>query len=168
MSSLRRDVGFAIRTLVKSPVFSLTALVTIALGIGATTAIFSVVNTVLLQPLPYDNQDRLAYVTGDLTARNVVDFPMAPADFADLISTVKAFDEVSGLTTFQQPMIDDRGEGRMLRMAGVTPNIFRTLGTRVAFGRDFVAEDGLPLAPPAGQAPPAAGVAPRSTSSATS
>ncbi len=160
MSSLRRDVGFAIRTLVKSPVFSLTALVTIALGIGATTAIFSVVNTVLLQPLPYDNQDRLAYVTGDLTARNVVDFPMAPADFADLISTVKAFDEVSGLTTFQQPMIDDRGEGRMLRMAGVTPNIFRTLGTRVAFGRDFVAEDGLPLAPPAGQAPPAAGVAP--------
>jgi predicted permease len=160
MSSLRRDVGFAIRTLVKSPVFSLTSLVTIALGIGATTAIFSVINTVLLQPLPYDNRERLAYVTGDLTARNVIDFPMAPADFADLISTVKAFDEVAGLTTFQQAMIDDRGEGRMIRMSGVTPNIFRTLGTRVALGRDFVAEDGLPIGPPPGQAPPVAGAPP--------
>jgi predicted permease len=160
MSSLRRDVGFAVRTLVKSPVFSLTSLVTIALGIGATTAIFSVINTVLLQPLPYDNRERLAYVTGDLTARNVIDFPMAPADFADLISTVKAFDEVAGLTTFQQAMIDDRGEGRMIRMSGVTPNIFRTLGTRVALGRDFVAEDGLPIGPPPGQAPPAAGAPP--------
>jgi putative ABC transport system permease protein len=159
MSSFRRDVGFAIRTLIKSPVFSLTALVTIALGIGATTAIFSVINTVLLQPLPYDNRERLAYITGDMTARNVMDFPMAPADFADLITTVKAFDEVSGLVTFQQAMIDDRGEGRMLRMAGVTPNIFRTLGTRVALGRDFVAEDGLPIGPPPGQAPPVAGAA---------
>jgi putative ABC transport system permease protein len=160
MSTLGRDVGFAVRTLIKSPIFSLTALVTIALGIGATTAIFSVINTVLLQPLPYDNRDRLAFVTGDLTARNVLDFPMAPADFADLITTVKAFDEVSGLVTFQQAMIDDRGEGRMLRLAGVTPNIFRTLGARVALGRDFVAEDGLPLGPPAGQAPPVAGAQP--------
>jgi predicted permease len=159
MSSLRRDVGFAIRTLVKSPIFSLTALVTIALGIGATTAIFSVINTVLLQPLPYDNRERLAYVTGDLTARNVIDFPMAPADFADLVSTVKSFDEVAGLTTFQQALVDDRGEGRMIRMAGVTPNIFRTLGTRVALGRDFVAEDGAPLGPPPGAAPPAPGAA---------
>jgi putative ABC transport system permease protein len=86
--------------------------VTIALGIGATTAIFSVVNTVLLEPLPYVNRERLAFVTGDLVARNVLDFPMAPADFADLRTTVKAFDEVAGLTTFQQPMFDDRGEAR--------------------------------------------------------
>jgi putative ABC transport system permease protein len=160
MSTLRRDVGLAIRTLIKAPVFSLTALVTIALGIGATTAIFSVVNTVLLQPLPYDNRDRLAFITGDLTARNVLDFPMAPADFADLVSTVKSFDEVSGLTTFQQAMVDDRGEGRMLRMAAVTPNIFRTLGARVAVGRDFVAEDGVPFGPPQGQGQPVAGQQP--------
>ena len=156
MGTLRRDVGFAIRTLVKSPVFSITALVTIALGIGATTAIFSVVNTVLLQPLPYDNRDRLAFVTGDLSARDVRDFPMAPADFADLRTTIKAFDEVAGLTTFQQPMFDDRGEARMLRLAAVTPNIFRTLGTRVALGRDFVDEDGAPIGPPPGQGGPGA------------
>ncbi len=156
MGNLRRDVGFAIRTLIKSPVFSITALVTIALGIGATTAIFSVVNTVLLQPLPYDNRDRLAFVTGDMVARNVRDFPMAPADFADLRTTVKAFDEVAGLFTFQQPMFDDRGEARMIKVAGVTPNIFRTLGARVALGRDFVAEDGAPFGPPPGQGGPGA------------
>ena len=155
MGTLRRDVAFAIRTLIKSPVFSITALVTIALGIGATTAIFSVVNTVLLQPLPYENRDRLAFVTGDLSARNVLDFPMAPADFADLRTTVKSFDEVAGLVTGQQPMFDDRGEARMLRMAFVTPNIFRTLGTRVSIGRDFVAEDGAPIGPPPGQGGPA-------------
>ena len=154
MGTLRRDIGFAIRTLIKSPVFSLTALITIALGIGATTAIFSVINTVLLQPLPYDNRDRLAFVTGDLAARNVKDFPMAPADFDDLRKQVKSFDEVAGLTTGQQAMFDDRGEARMLRVAFVTPNIFRTLGKRVVLGRDFVDEDGLPFAPPPGQGGP--------------
>jgi hypothetical protein len=131
MGTLRRDVAFAVRTLIKSPVISITALVTIALGIGATTAIFSVVNTVLLQPLPYENRDRLAFVTGDLSARNVLDFPMAPADFADLRTTVKSFDEVAGLVTGNQPMFDDRGEARILRVAFVTPNIFRTLGERL-------------------------------------
>jgi hypothetical protein len=78
------------------------------LGIGATTAIFSVINTVLLQPLPYDNRERIAFVTGDLSARNVKDFPMAPADFHDLRTMVKSFDEVAGLNTFQQPLFDDR------------------------------------------------------------
>lgn len=157
MHNVRRDVAFAIRSLLKSPVFTLTALVTIALGIGATTAIFSVVNTVLLRPLPYDHRDRLAFVTGDMSARNVLDFPMAPADFADLRETVKSFDEVAGLTTFQQPMFDDRGEARMVRVAGVTPNIFRTLGAQVVVGRDFIDQDGAPLGPApggAGNAPP--------------
>src|SRR5688500_1540230 len=156
MSFLRRDIGFAIRTLLKAPVFSITALVTVALGIGATTAIFSVINTVLLPPLPYDNRDRLAFVTGDLSARNVKDFPMAPADFDDLRKKVKSFDEVAGLTTGQQAMLDDRGEARMLRVAFVTSNIFRTLGKRVVLGRDFVDEDGLPFAPPPGQGGPGA------------
>ena len=156
MGTLRRDVGFAIRTLIKSPVFSVTALVTIALGIGATTAIFSVINTVLLQPLPYGNRERIAFITGDLSARNVRDFPMAPADFHDLRTMIKSFDEVAGLNTFQQPLFDDRGEARMLRMAAVTPNIFRVLGTRVNLGRDFVDEDGAPIGPPPGQGGPGA------------
>jgi putative ABC transport system permease protein len=148
MSSVRRDLGFAFRTLLKSPVFAITAVTTIALGIGATTAIFSIVNTVLLRPLPYTNQERLAFVTSDMTARNVPNFPMAPGDFPDLRRGVAAFDEVAGLTTFRQPLIDERGEAQLLRVAGVTPNFLRTLGFRVVLGRDFVEEDGTPFEPP--------------------
>jgi putative ABC transport system permease protein len=151
MSALNRDASFAIRTLIKTPVFSVTALVTIALGIGATTAIFSVVNAVLLQPLPYDNRDRLAFITSDMTARNVRDFPLAPADFDDLRKTVTSLDEIAGVVTGPQPMFDDRGEARMVRVAFATSNIFRTLGARVAVGRDFVADDDVPVGPPPGQ-----------------
>ncbi|HEX7121904.1 MAG TPA: ABC transporter permease, partial [Gemmatimonadaceae bacterium] len=154
MSALAKDFGYAVRTLFKSPVFTLTAVLTIALGIGATTAIFSIVNTVLLRPLPYGNQERLAFVTSDMVARNVINFPVAPGDYPDLKREVTAFEEVAGLVTFPQPWVDDRGEAQMVRAAGVTPNIFRTLGVRVALGRDFVEEDAAPVPqPPPGQQP---------------
>src|SRR5687768_8241923 len=109
MSSIGRDLGFAARTLIKSPVFALTALATIALGIGATTAIFSIVNAVLLRPLPYAHQERLAFVTSDLTARNVTDFWIPPGDFPDLRREVPALDEVAMVSTFQVPLVDERG-----------------------------------------------------------
>src|SRR5688572_30603216 len=157
MSSIGRDIGFAVRTLVKSPAFALTALSTIALGIGATTAIFSVVNAVLLRPLPYAHQERLAFVTSDLTARSVNDFALPPGDFPDLRRAITAFDEAAMVNTFQIPLVDDRGEAQMLRVGNVTTNFFRTLGVRVALGRDFVDADGAPVAPPQqtpGVAPP--------------
>ena len=148
MSSVTRDLGFAARTLIKSPVFALTALATIALGIGATTAIFSIVNTVLLRPLPYANQERLAFVTSDLTARNVTDFWIPPGDFPDLKRNVTALDEAAMVSTFQIPLVDERGEAQMLRVGNVTTNLFRTLGVRVVLGRDFAEADGAPLPPP--------------------
>src|SRR5215467_9163987 len=61
-----KDLGFAVRSLRKHPAFTLTAIVTIALGVGATTAIFSVVNAVLLRPLPYAQPDRLALIKSDM------------------------------------------------------------------------------------------------------
>src|SRR5687767_2036925 len=154
MSSVTRDIGFAARTLIKSPVFALTAVATIALGIGATTAIFSIVNTVLLRPLPYRNADRLAFVTSDLTARNVTDFWIPPGDMPDLKREVTALDEVALVATFEVPLVDEQGDAQMLQVGNVTTNVFRTLGVRVALGRDFVDADGTPIAPPP---PPAAG-----------
>src|ERR1039457_5160124 len=74
---LLRDFTYAARTLAKSPVFAATAIVTIALGIGASTAIFSVTNAVLLRPLPYKNPDRLAFAISDMRKRNVKDFPLS-------------------------------------------------------------------------------------------
>src|ERR1700674_3841249 len=95
-----RDLGFAGRTLRKSPVFAFTAALTIALGIGASTAIFSVTNAVLLRPLPYKNPDRLAFVISDMRTRNVKDFPFSNADFLDLRKqTADAFEELGAVLT---------------------------------------------------------------------
>ena len=159
MRSIRRDLGFAARTLIKSPAFALTALSTIALGIGATTAIFSIVNTVLLRPLPYAHQERLAFVTSDLVARDVTDFWIPPGDFPDLEREITALDEAAMVSTFQIPLVDERGESQMLKVANATTNLFRTLGVRVALGRDFVESDGAPAAPPAQPAQPGTGPA---------
>ena len=79
-----RDLVYAVRTLRKNPAFTLTAVLTVALGIGASTAIFSVVNAVLMQPLPYSKAERLMVVWGDMRNRHVVDFPFSPPDYDDL------------------------------------------------------------------------------------
>ena len=78
------DVAYALRTLHKKPAFAMTAIATLALGIGATAAIFSVVNAVLIAPLPYSDPRRLVHVWQDMRNRNVSDFPWPPGDFHDL------------------------------------------------------------------------------------
>ena len=84
MESFVRDVLFAFSSLRRQPAFAITAVLTIALGIGATSAIFSVVNAVLLRPLPYNDAARLGTVWSDLRNRNVMDFPLPPGDFFDM------------------------------------------------------------------------------------
>src|ERR1700692_4325444 len=97
---LFRDFTYAARTLRKSPVFAATAIVTIALGIGASTAIFSVTNAVLLRPLPYRNPDRLAYAIADMRKRNVKDFFFSNADFLDMRNgSASVFEDVAAVST---------------------------------------------------------------------
>ena len=92
MRMFLRDATFAVRTLRKNLAFSVTAIATLALGIGATTAIFSVVNAVLLRPLPYENPDRLTIMWGELRTRQVYDWPFAPGDLKDLMDQATLFD----------------------------------------------------------------------------
>lgn len=155
---LLRDLAYAGRTLRKSPVFTLTATLTIALGIGASTAIFSVANAVLLRPLPYKDPGRLVYACGDLRKRNVTDFPFSNADYFDLRGGAKTqFEDIAGVFTFRNIVPREDGTPEQVRMAAVTTNFFRLLGAKIAFGRGFSDDDGQPqLAPPPGG--PAPGV----------
>src|SRR5689334_23848261 len=98
MDTLLKDFAYAARTLRRRPGFAGIAILTIALGIGACTAIFSVVDAVLLRPLPYVDAGRLAIVWSELRARNVPDFPFPVPDVRDLRDTTKVFAGVAGLT----------------------------------------------------------------------
>jgi len=153
------DVIQAFRGLRKQPAFALTAILTLALGIGATAAIFSVVDAVLIRPLPYRDADRLVHVAHDLTARKVVDFPFAPGDFYDLRNMTSPFEQVEAVQTFVQTFAGD-GAGReteRVPSAAVTPGFFRLLGFNIVHGRDFTDADGAPLPPPPA---PVAGLVP--------
>ena len=96
---LTRDLVHASRGLRKTPAFTVTAILTIALGIGASTAIFSVVNAVLLRPLPYRDAGRLVFIESDMKARGVEDFPFSPPDFADIRASANLLEDVSGVFT---------------------------------------------------------------------
>ena len=162
MESFLRDVTFALRSLKRQPAFAVTAVLTIALGIGATTAIFSVVNAVLLRPLPYNDAQRLGTVWADLRNRNVVDFPISPGDFFDLRTVLTQFDGIAGVNTFR-PTIggDGQGDSEQVVGAGATTNLFSLLGHRIHLGRNFVEEDGTPQPqPPQGDALPPPGAQP--------
>jgi putative ABC transport system permease protein len=152
---LGKDLLHAIRGLRKSPGFAVISIATIALGIGASTAIFSVVNAVLLQPLPYRDAGRLALIESDMRRRNVVDFPFSGPDFDDMRHGNTQFDEIAGVFTDRAVVRDDTGEPAVLSTAAVTPNFIRLLGGRVTLGRDFTDNDAVP------QAPAAAGAAPQ-------
>src|SRR6266403_2687701 len=158
-----RELGFAGRTLRKSPIFALTAALTIALGVGASTAIFSVTNAVLLLPLPYKDPDRLVIACSDLRNRNVRDFPFSNANFIDLREGTKnVFQDLAGVFTDRNVQQREDGTPEQVRSAVVTTNFFRLVGARIALGRDFTEADGLPqpAQPPGAAAPAAAGAAP--------
>src|SRR5260370_288646 len=153
-----RDLAYAWRTLRKSPAFALTAVLTIALGIGASTAIFSVVNAVLLKPLPYPEPARLAILWGELRNRGVLNFPFSPPDFDDVRRSANLLEGMTGVFPFRTVVSGENAESEQIAAAGVTSNFFRLLGARVALGRDFTDADctAPPRVPPPqpGQAAP--------------
>jgi putative ABC transport system permease protein len=143
-----KDLLYAARGLRRQPGFTLIAASTIALGIGASTAVFSVVNAVLLRPLPYSDPQRLVLVWSDLRTRNVLDFPFPIPDVKDLRADVRAFDAVAGITPVGRvPIGGDNGEPEQVRAGAVTINLFAMLGARILIGRDFIEDDGTPQPP---------------------
>ena len=147
---LLRDLAYALRTLRKSPVFAATAILTIALGIGASTAIFSVTNAVLLRSLPYKNPDRLVFALSDMRKRNVKDFPFSNCDFLDLRNgSTAVFQDVAAVQTFRNVVPREDGSPELVRSAGVSTNFFGMMGASTVLGRGFIDADGVPQPPPA-------------------
>ena len=157
MDSLINDTKYAFRTLVKNPGFALVAIVTIGLGIGANTAIFSVVRTVLLQPLPYEDADELVILWGEMRNRGVTHFPHSPPDYRDYQTQADLLDDLAGVFTFQSSITGD-GEPTQIDVGFVTWNFFSVLGVQPVVGRDFIEEDAIPNEP--GALPGAPGTLP--------
>jgi len=144
-----KDLTFAGRMLRKSPIFALTAALTIALGVGASTAIFSVTNAVLLRPLPYKDPNQLVIIPSDMRTRGVKDFPFSNANFIDLREATKnEFQGLAGVFTFPLTLTGEDGMPEQVHAGVVTTNYFQLVGAKIAFGRDFSDEDGQPQPPP--------------------
>ena len=141
-----RELSIAQRSLRRSPGFTVTVVVTLALGIGAATAMFSVANAVLLQPLPYPDPARLTLAWTDLRARNVRNFLFSAPDFLDFRKQAKSFTLLEAVTTQENIFLQPDGTPEQVVNAFVTPGFARLLGAHVVMGHDFTEQDGVPLA----------------------
>ncbi|HYM11188.1 MAG TPA: ABC transporter permease [Bryobacterales bacterium] len=141
-----QDFRFALRTLMKTPRFTAAAAITLALGIGANTAIFSVVEAVLLRPLPYRDPSRLVVVM-ESSVRHGGSIPAAPANFFDWRQQSTVFDSIAAAEAWGGTFTVPQGQpGRPEQIPGlhVTTDLFGALGVPPLLGRTFSAEDGLP------------------------
>jgi putative ABC transport system permease protein len=155
-SDLRKDFRHALRSIRRHKGFAATVSLTLGLGIGASTAIFSVVNAVLLRPLPYRDAGRLTLIWGDMRARHVSDFPFAPFAYRELKHNSPAFQDIGAVTPFNAPFQVKGEEPEQVKGLGVTQNLLPILGVRVIAGRDFTDEDAQAPPPPPQPAPGAA------------
>ena len=144
---LRADIRHTLRLAIKTPVFSTLTVLALALGIGATTAIFAVVNGVLLRALPYRDDGRLVNVWSYNTRENLPRNPVSPANFLDFQKMNTTLDGLEGYFTFVTPTQLVTEAGTEIAYSNfVTPNLFNMLGRRAALGRTFSVNEEAPLA----------------------
>jgi predicted permease len=141
LEALWNDLRYAVRTLGRTPGFTIIIVLTLALSIGANSAIFSVIQGVLLRPLPYPHPDRLVriYFQSDSQPK----FPLNPNDFRDFRERNRSFESMAAITRQDVQLSGNGGDPIMLRGFAVTAGYFRTLGLNPARGRDFAFDDEL-------------------------
>ncbi|HKR59808.1 MAG TPA: ABC transporter permease [Pyrinomonadaceae bacterium] len=140
METLFKDIHYAIRNLLKHPGFAAIAVITLGLGIGANTAMFSVINGVLLRPLPYQQPDRLVTIWEESPERGLDQLPVSFANMTDWINQNHVFDEISAYTFTD---LNLTGTGEPVRLAGVraSANLFPLIGATPMLGRTFLVEE---------------------------
>jgi predicted permease len=140
---LPADIRYALRLLRKTPVFTIAAIGTLALGIGANTTIFSLVQAVLLQPLPYQDPDRVVMVWEDASRAGFPRNTPAPGNFKDWKANNRSFTDMAA-TRFAGVSLTMDGPPELVVGRGVTPNFFDVLGVRPVLGRAFTIDDDRP------------------------
>ena len=137
IDTLAQDIRYALRILRKNPGFTVVAVLTLALGIGANTAIFSVVNGVLLRPLPYENPGRLISIYDTAPSRGLQVFGASPPDFRKLRAENHTFTSLSAYASgvFN---LTGTGEAERVQVEAVSPEYFTTLGLKPILGREFL------------------------------
>jgi putative ABC transport system permease protein len=141
MNHLLQDLKYGLRMLARNPGFTTVAVLTLALGIGANTAIFSVVNAVLLKPLPYADPDRLAFIQVTEPSAPGGLFPDTGPDFHDWQIMNHSFEGMSAIAGAGATLTGS-GEPLQLRGLSVSPNTFQLLGVQPLLGRSFSPDEG--------------------------
>jgi putative ABC transport system permease protein len=144
LEDLVKDCRLGLRALRRTPGFSAVAVLTLTLGVGATTAMFSVVNSVLLSPLPYPESDRLVAVWSRFLPESGFDFPespLSPPEYFDYRAQTRTLADVAALSGMRATLIGNDGDGISVRAAQATSNLFDVLRVSPAHGRTWTVDE---------------------------
>jgi putative ABC transport system permease protein len=141
MENLLKDMRYGLRMLAKNPGFTLIAIITLALGIGANTAIFSVVNAVVLKPLPYAKPDRLFLMWGANSKDGNQQQLASLADYLDFKKQASSFSELSAVCVPFSFVLSGGGEPEQIQGQYTSANLFSALGVGAALGRTYLEEE---------------------------
>ena len=143
MEVLTKDIRYAVRGLLKRPGFTAIVVITLALGVGTNTAIFSVVNAVLLRPLPYPNPDQIVMIWRRLETLSLHKLPASPEEFVDYRDRNHSFSAIAAYAIVGRDLTG-AGDAERIDSAKVTAQFFSVLGTHPLRGRTFLIEEDQP------------------------
>ncbi|MCE9671675.1 ABC transporter permease [Myxococcus stipitatus] len=143
METLLQNFRFALRSLRKSPGFTLVAVLALALGVGANSAVFSVVNGVLLRPPAFEAPDRLVHLTSDIDIARLKAISVSVLEYQDFRDRSRVFDS-AGVYTWKDMTLTDGGAAQRFGVARISASWLTTLGVRPMLGRGFTEEENSP------------------------
>jgi putative ABC transport system permease protein len=144
LSELRQDLLFALRTLRKNPIFTAVAVLTIAIGVGANTAIFSVIDAVLLTAPPYRHADRTVVLFNSYSQDGLGKAAVSAPEMFEFRETFRSLDAIAALRPAPATIVGEGAEPEQLNAYVVTPNLFDLIGMTSALGRTFRPDEGAP------------------------
>src|SRR5579863_10498573 len=145
LNNRRQDIRYALRAMRQNPVFVTTAMLTLALGIGGNTAMFTMIRAVLLKPLPYRDPDRLVRLSVDDARLNAKDVGFNEIRYEELKPAARSFSEMGAFFIAHEDMtLSGNGEPESIQVARVSANFLHTLGIEPLIGRSFLPEEDAP------------------------